>query len=309
MGKTLSFTEENVKKNPYDYPKLKLTKGETALLTYVEDPVAEYVHRIEKPMLDEAGNVLYTTKDRLNGTQYQVPKTTWVSSPICLGDADVLDEEGIDPANCPICERAAAGEKGARPKRRFAMHVIRTNTVPNTFDANETGASLIIWAFTDQIFNQLFALQKQWGLDKHDLQLGPCEDAVMQKAKLAIAPGTAVTEDIKKKVYVDKNKADDPTIFCGTRKSKDRILEDLAQVDAQWAKSNGDTDSGDVVSDSVDLSSGISSLLDEEPAPAKETPKAKTEPATSVEDLPDSEPAPKAAASKTLDVDDILGDL
>ena len=53
MGKQLSFTEENVKKNPFDYPKLKLAKGETARLTVVENPYSEWVHNIQKPLLDE----------------------------------------------------------------------------------------------------------------------------------------------------------------------------------------------------------------------------------------------------------------
>lgn len=332
MGTQLSFTEENIKKNPFDYPKLKLAKGENARLTIVEDPYSEYVHSIQKPQLDERGNVLYRTAERKDGTEYQVPKLTWVSSPICLGERDVLDENGIDPDNCPVCARAAAGEKGFYPKRRFAMHVIRTNTRPKTFDAVDPySGQLIIWAFTDTIFNKLFGFQKEFGLKDHDLKLGPCTDENFQKAELNVANDTAVEPKMRKAIFDEKNRAEDPSVFCGMRKTKARIEEDLAQVDAQWALAKGEDPDEEGFPTAASLNEGIGALLSED-EPEEEAPKkakaktkakakeeTKVEPAVSFDDLPDllgddsegdEEEAPKTEKSDgAISLDDLLDNL
>lgn len=317
MGLQLSFTSDNVKKNPYDYPKLKLANGERALLTIVQNPFTEYVHNLQKPVLDDQNQVVMSTKERADGTEYQVPKLTFVSNPICLGDAEVLEEDGIDPANCPMCLRAVE-DKYMRPKRRFAMHVIRTNTRPNSFDPVEPAShSLVIWAFTDNIFGKLASYQEKWGLDKHDLELGPCTDATFQKADLNVSPKTVLTDEIKAAVFSEKNRAEDPTVFCGMRKSRAAIDADLAAIDAQWAKAEGKTDAdSEAIRSTESLSSGIDALLSDEPK--AETPKAEAAPAAegekslSLDDLPAAkkeEPAKAAPAPAGDSLDDILNGL
>lgn len=324
MGKQIAFTEENVKKNPFDYPKLKLAKGESARLTIVESPFSEWVHSIQKPMLDESNNVMYKTQERRDGTEYQVPKLTFVSNPLCLGEDDALEADGSDPANCPICARAVAGGKGFFPKRRFAMHVIRTATRPGSNSPMEPfSGSLIIWAFTDNVFSNITAIGKEFGLKDHDLILGPCEDATFQKAKLNAAGGTAVDSATRAAIYDKKNQAEDPTVFCGTRKNKARILDDLAIVDAVWELAGGEDNSAPVTS-AKSLNEGIGALLDEltdDEGWAKEAPKAEKvekpaatpEPVTSFDDLPAKSEAPKAAAKAPApeagSIDDILDNL
>lgn len=311
MGRQISFSDENVKKNPFDFPKVKLAKGETARLTVVENPYTEYVHTIQKPILDESGNVVYQTKEKKDGTEYQVPKLTFVSNPICLGDPDVLDAEGIDPENCPVCARAAEGERGFQPKRRFAMHVIRTNTKPGGFEPNGTGYQLLIWAFTDQNYNKLNELRKDFPLKDHDLKLGPCEDAVFQKADLNAAGNTAVDDDTRAKIFNDKTKAEDPTVFCGTRKSKARIEEDLAQVDAVWAKANKEEDNGPSVTSAAALSEGLGNLLKDDEDTANGVPTTSAEPITDLDGLTGGSEKPAAAksSSEATSLDDILNDL
>lgn len=318
MGKQLSFTEENVKKNPFDYPKLKLAKGESARLTVVEGAFSEYVHNIQKPMLDERNNVLFSTREKKDGTEYQTPKLTFVSNPICLGNEDVLDEDGLDPENCPVCAKAiSSGESHWKPKRRFAMHVIRTATQPRSNTPVEPySGQLLIWAFTENRFTEIFEVGNEFGLDTHDLILGPCEDATFQKAKLTIANGTAVSPETRAAIFTDKNKAEDPTVFCGNRKSRARIEDDLALVEAEWAKAEGTepTSTASVAS----LSEGIGALLsDDAPAaPVVAEKKEEVEAVASFDDLPETkapEKAPakaKAAPKETgLDLDDILGNL
>lgn len=328
MANQISFTEENVKKNAFDFPKLKLAKGERARLTIVESPYVEYVHNIQKPILNEDGTVQYKTQERKNGTEYTVPKLAFVSNPICLGTTSVLDENGLDPDNCPVCARAARGEKGYFPKRRFAMHVIRTNTKPNSFDPlTPPSRQLIIWAFTDNVFAKIVEYQKQWGLNKHDLQLGPCEDATFQKAELNIAPDVAVTPAEIAEYFAKENQASDPTVFCGNKKTRKFIEEDLAIVDETWARAKGEDDSLPT-SSGASLTDGIKGLLDEDTTTG--VPSESVSPVTSFDDLvtpkstdeegwfkePEaetvSEPEPAAEPEKKpteLSVDDILAGL
>lgn len=308
-GFQLSFSEDNVKKRPFDFPKLKLANGETARLTIVESPYSEYVHSIQKPVLDESNRLIMQTKERKDGTEYQVPKLTFVSNPICLGDREVLEKEGIDPDNCIVCARAKDDFRLYAPKRRFAMHVIRTNTVPGKFDPNGTGQQLLIWAFTDQIFNKIVEINNDFPLNAHDLKLGPCTDANFQKADLAAAKDTAVTPEIRDALFVEKNKSEDPTVFCGQRKSEARIQDDLNSVDAVYALAKGEEGSDISVRD---LSQGISSILEESAGDGLPTVSAEASvPATSVEDIAPSAPAPeeKKPSAGGSSLDDLFDNL
>lgn len=314
-GFRLSFSEDNVKKNPFDFPKLKLAKGETARLTIVEDPVSEYVHSIQKPILDDAtGALVMTTKEKKDGTEYQVEKLTFVSNPICLGDREVLDAEGLDPENCPVCKRASEGGRGYYPKRRFAMHVIRTNTKPGTFDPNGTGQQLLIWAFTDLIFNKLVEINNEFGLADHDLKLGPCTDANFQKADLSAARDTVVDADARKNVFNDTTKAEDATIFCGNRKSRARIEEDLAQVDAVYDRAKGVEESA-ALHTTESLSKGLSAIISDDEDTANGVPTVSAEevaPASSLDDLPaakEEKKAEPAAKGGGTDLDDLFNNL
>lgn len=310
-GFQLSFSEENVKKRPFDFPKLKLASGETARLTIVESPYSEYVHTVEKPVLDDSNRIVMQTKERFKDkTEYQVEKLTFVSNPICLGDREVLEKDGIDPENCPICARAAEGVRRFFPKRRFAMHVIRTNTAPGKFEPNGTGQQLLIWAFTDQIFNKLVEINNDFPLANHDLKLGPCTDADFQKADLAAANGTVVTDEIRATIFDEKNRSEDPTVFCGQRKSLALVEADLAQVDAVYARAAGDEDDASDIS-IKDLSTGISSILEEDGA-GDGVPEVKAdavEPATSVEDLVPSSAEPSKPAGGGSSLDDLFENL
>lgn len=329
MSSQVTFTEENVKKNAYDFPKLKLTQGERALLTVVENPYMEYVHQIEKPVLDEAGNIAMITKTRFKDqTQYETEKLQFVSNPICLGTKSVLEEKGIDPDNCPACARAAGGEKGFYPKRKFAVHVIKTNTKPNSFDPTQPlSSSLFIWAFTDTIFSQLVDFQKRWGLKTHDLNLGPCEDPQFQRAKLNIDSGTVLDEKARAAIFAPENRAEDPTVFCGTRKTKERLLEDLAQIDDVRNKANKvNPEAGAAkVSTTAALSEGLGALLDEDtstgaetvstPEPAGDLDSLFSDPKTDADgwavDPEDQKTADEAAAKPSADaeLDDLLSGL
>lgn len=309
MGIQLTFTDDNVKKNAFDFPKIKLANNETALLTVVESPWSEYVHNLQKPVLDSDNQVIMLTKDKKDGTQYQVPKTAWVSNPICLGNPEVLQKDGIDPDNCPACARAAAGERGFQPKRRFAVHVIRTATRAGSFDPLDPPShQLFIWAFSDNIFDKLVNFNSKFGLTKTALELGPCTDANFQKAELGVANRMVIDQATIDAVFAEKNRAEDPTVFCGSRKTKQRVEDDLAIIDAEWAKSRGDVKSV-AVTTTESLSAGLDALIkDEDDTVTGATTVKSVEPVTSFDGLEPKQKAP-VAAPQQLSTDDLLDGL
>lgn len=330
MASPITFTEDNVKKNALDFPKVKLALNERARLSIVENPIVEYYHQIQKPVLDDNNQVVMKTVEKKDGTEYTTPKLSWVSTVICLGTESVLADKGIDPDNCPVCKRAADGQKGFFPKRRFIVHVIKTNTKPGSFEPtkNSDGSlstQVLIWSFTETIFNKLVEFQTGFGLTKHDINYGPCTDADFQKAEVNIAPDTALDEAARKNIFTEDSKAPDPSAFAGMRKTKERLEDDLAIVDEAWAKSKGgEVDQGSSVTSAAALSEGLASLLDEDDTTSGAT--TVTEPVADLDSLvegttvekdaegwakeapAESKPAAESS-SKELNVEDILNSL
>ncbi len=331
MANPITFTEEHVKKNARDYPKVSLAMGERALLTVVENPVLEYQHQIQKPVLDEQNNIVMQTKDKKDGTQYQTPKLAWVSTVICLGDPDKLQKDGIDPDACPACARAADGQKGFFPKRRFLVHVIKTATKPGSWEPTRNAdksvnTQVLAWSFTDVIFNKLVEYQSGFGLKTHDIYYGPRTNPGFDTADVNIAPNTVLDEAARANIFTDDSKCEDLSVFAGFRKNKARMEDDLAIVDEAFAKANGtEASTGAKVTSTAALSEGIASLLDDDTTSGATT---VSEPVADLDSLvggsttvteekwadkaPEEEPAAKAApepSGKELDVDDILANL
>lgn len=262
------FKEENVKKNLYDFPKLKLKKNQIARIVLLEDPVGEYVHNLRKPKLVN-GIPETEMKDRRDGTQYESYKTDWVSSVICLGDFGTLESNGSDPKNCPICAEAAKSDIVLPPQRRFAMHVLQYNTTPGGDVAVPFGASTKVWAFTDKVFGKIFSIRKEWGdLRAHDLIL-KCDNEPFQNYEITVGAKAAWMEsDDTKKVAVATfkgNRAEKIEAFCGSAKEKRFIEMDLQQVREAWAVVNGSSSpsAADAALSNVgtDLSAGLDDLL------------------------------------------------
>lgn len=236
------FKEENVKKNLYDFPKLKLKKNEVARIVLLEDPVGEYVHNLRKPKLVN-GIPETEVKERRDGTTYEAYKTDWVSSVICLGDFGTLEANGSDADRCPVCAEAAKSDIVLRPQRRFAMHVIQYQTKPNGDVATPFGVTTKIWAFTDKVFGQLFDIKKEWkDLRVHDLIL-KCTNEAFQNYEITVGASAAWrASDENQRLTVatfKENRAEKIEVFCGSPKEAKYVEMDLAQVREAWAVING----------------------------------------------------------------------
>lgn len=271
----VAFSTENKKTNDFDFPKLKLVKDERARLALLEkEPEVEFTHDLMVPKFDD-GVPVYEIAKRKDQSTYETNTLDFLARPICYGDFEVLTKDGVDPENCIICRYAADTGHTKAPKRRFAMHVTRYATKPGGFEiATPFNVSNIVWAFTDQIFNKITEFQEQWkddgGLQKHDLLLGPCENAMYQKADLAVAPSAEWTKDQDRRATTiatyKENQAKDLSIFCGTRISEAFVKRHLETIETAWKEVDryeGKAAAGNPAASQIKLDAGLDSLLDD----------------------------------------------
>lgn len=201
MGK-VAFDKGNKSQSFSEYPKLSLDKGERARIVVLEDPTMEWVHALRKPTLVD-GAPVYDTRTGKGGATSQELRTDFVGQHICLGDAEVLQDKGVDVVNCPTCKASQESDAIEGPKRRFAMHVLRYRTQPGSFTVQDPfQVEILAWVFADNRFNTLVDLQEEWGdLRKHDLMLGPCEVKQYQKYDIQVAAKAEwLANDERKKI-------------------------------------------------------------------------------------------------------------
>lgn len=295
MGRVGFKAENKVATTNYDYPKLKLKVGERArIMVGLEDPIVEYVHTLRKPQIINGVPQFETVKDR-NGKESQANVMDFVSRPICVGDKTVLESKGSDPKNCPMCKLAQEHPDMTKPpQRRYAMHVIRYATKGGTTEiATPFRVEVLVWAFTDTVFNKIVDAAEEFGdLRKHDLLLGPCQAPEhFQKFDISPAAKAAWLESPERKALTvqtfKENQIPDLTIAAGSAKQKQWIEEDVQAIKDAWAEASGSTPDVD-----VDLDADLGSLLDKgTDSDGWATPEAAKE------------------AGVAADADDLLGDL
>lgn len=305
MAPRIEFSEENVKKNDYDYPKFKLDKkGELARVAILESPVAEFVHNLRKPKL-VGGIPEKETKTRFrDGTKYEDYKYEFVSRPICLGDYGVLEQDGSDPDKCPICAEAKKSDRFSAPQRRFALHVVKYETKPNSTEVKEPfGATTQVWSFTDKVFSKLYGFKQEgFNLSNHDILL-KCENPTFSGYEISIAMKGEWTANDERKSYIKSlmskdNLAPDLSIFCGSKKSEKSIEFDIRAVNEAWDIAQGvrtvsATDASMAGVGSLSLSEGLDELLDNNSADSW---------------APSAEAHPSEAPSPVTSFDELTGD-
>lgn len=292
----MAFTSDNRVQTGETFPKLKLELGEKKRIVCIEDPEAYYVHTIRAPKIT-SGRATEETKQRKDGTTYPAFVQEFISNPICLGDPDVLVERGVDPRNCPACASAVEIDNMVGPKRRFAMHVFAYTTKPSSWEVKSPfGGDVVVWGFTDKVFNELVDYQEINGdLRKRDLILGPCEDKIYQKFDIKLGNDAEWMKDAARKAYlkeiVEDNKAEDLAAFCGRKVKKDFLEQDVNRAVKQWRIATGggaEVNAAEAEVEAAQLNNGLRGLLGEDES-------------TSVLEKP--------AKSGTLDFQNLLNDL
>lgn len=319
---TAGFTQDNKIETPLNFPRLKLDKGETARILCIEEAAYEYTHNLRAPQIVDDQPVMQTTKTR-QGDEIQTHKYDFVGRPLCLGDLGILKDKGVDPDNCPACKASRDSSAIPGPERRFAMHVVRYALKQGSWDfQNPFSVQLLVWSFTENIFNKLVDFSTTWGsLRAHDLKLGPCTVKEYQKYDIDILPDAGWQSSPEHKQLVvttyKENQCQDITIFCGRKVTKAFMQEDVDKVLKRWDQVNGISQqqysSADV--DTKALTSGLDSLLaDTAPSPGSVTSVAQsTTPApagaTDLSALLDADTAasPPSTNGSVAELDNLLG--
>lgn len=271
----VEFSEENVSKNDYNYPKFKLEKkGEKARVAILESPYAEYVHNIRKPKL-VGGVPQKEWKTTKSGEKYEDYVYEFVSRPICLGDYGTLQSDGSDPDHCPVCAEAKRSDKFFGPQRRFALHLVKYDTVPGTTTVKEPfSAQTLIYSFTNKVYDELFALKGQgFDLVNHDL-IFTSENPMFHGYGIQPSMEAEWQKSDERKKYIKalmskENLAPDLAIFCGSKKSEKQLEYDIRAVNEAWEIATGVVSASahdqalSSVGGSLDLSAGLADILGE----------------------------------------------
>jgi len=293
----VEFDEANkVEKVSYDFERLKLAKDEKARLAVVESPQMEYRHTIDAPKIVNGQPETHMVENPRTKEKVEDYARSFISSPLCSGDPVKLADTGIDAENCRVCAYAMEhSDRVKPPMRRYAMHVIRYKTKPGSFEiASPFSIELVVWAFTDRVFNKLTDLKKEWadngGFKAHDLTI-TCTNGTFQNYEFGMSPDAAFAKDnetkaLTKETY-ENNQIPDLALACGSRKEENWIVDDLKKVTEAWDAVNGSQDVDS--SDSASLDEGISGLMGDDEAPAvaeeSETKKDSSGETTSFDDL------------------------
>lgn len=235
----LSFTASNRTEQNESFPKLKLNQDEKGRIWCPENPVVEYVHNLRMPKIGPDGAAVYKTERDKNGNEQQKQEFDFVGRPICLGDEGILEDNGLDPKNCPACREAVKSDYVDAPVRRFAMHVVQYNTQPSGKMMTPFGGSVKIWSFTDFVFNKLVDIAEEYGpLAELDLAL-TCKSAMFQQYEMIANPNKVwwkesdETQALVEQIYKE-NQAQDLASYCG-RKTKREFMEgDIVKIKQRY---------------------------------------------------------------------------
>lgn len=270
--------------------------GEIARI-WIPDPklgFMEWVHTIKAPTFDEAGKPLMEQRASGKNSFKMVYATEFIGRPICLGNADLLAEKGLDTSECPVCRKiqellddgiSDAWDMRAQP--RYTMPVIRYDTTRAT-DANSLrnppNATICLWSMSQWTYHRLddaftgIAELLDKDVDTVTLNMADlgvhCENAKWMKIdKVDAYRGMWGKDPRFKQLVVDLwgNKENRPTeeqrqAGCGRKSTVEFMTRDAENAAADWYRAaRGGTSDGDqgALSGGKDLDAELDGLLSE----------------------------------------------
>ncbi len=265
----MSFDPKNKNAAFGDYPKLKLKKDERARVLCIEEPVFAYSHSLRAPTIVNGKAKMETVKR--GNEEVEQYAMDFLGQPLCLGDRGILQDNGLDPKNCPVCEMARTTDMVSAPQRRFAMHVVKYATKQNSFEpAVPFSVQLVVWAYQDKVYNKLTDIVTEWGsLQNHDLLLGPCTVEMYQTFDIGVAAKAAWMESEENKLLVvttfKENQTKDLESFCGRKSELKWLQDDLEKIRARWRVVNHESEEA-----APSLAEGMTDLLATQPGGMEE---------------------------------------
>lgn len=242
----IDWTPEFRRTTTLEFDRLKLKVGERARIVCLEKPTFTWVHTMRAPKVVD-GRASQIVKKRKDGSEYVDWDMDFIGRPQCIGDHGIIDDEGLDTKNCPVCKAAKESEELQTPERRFAMNVIKYNTRSDGTPVEPFGCSSLVWTYTEGIFNKLSDIVKEYGgLVGKDLILGPCQvPEAFQKFDISVgAKNLWETSDDVKKIVVDthkNNRIEELEAACGRKVEARWLKEDIEKIKKRWRTAHGET--------------------------------------------------------------------
>lgn len=272
MPRTLEFDEKYRKSFGSTYPRLNFSKDEKGtkirLLVIDPTPAFEYIHNVKAPKIVDGGPVWEERKNKqgeIIGSDY---KMDFLQRAICLGDASHLDEDGIDPKNCPMCAEARESDMMDMPTRRFVVHVLEYATKSGSHDVGKPfRVDVKLWGFGEKVYNELLDVSKESGpLQDHDLLLtveNPTFQGVDIKASAKAAwQATDETRALALETYKENKAEEDDVLHVIGRTATQEQAKDLVrQVKGRWKTATTGEDHRSSKNEARSLDEGIDDLL------------------------------------------------
>lgn len=246
----IDWTPEFKRTTTPEFDRLKLKVNERARIVCLEKPTFAWVHTLRGPKIVD-GLANKVMKKRKDGTEYADWDMDFIGRPQCLGDHGVIADNGMDPANCPVCARAKDSEEVTAPERRFAMNIIKYATKADGSLVSPFGCASQVWTFTEGVFNKLYDIANEYGgLVGRDLILGPCQAPEMfQKFDISAGAKNVWESDDKIKSIVEdthkQNRIENLEAACGRKTEARWLKEDVEKVAARWRVAHGKADQAD----------------------------------------------------------------
>jgi hypothetical protein len=272
------FGSDYKQKDPFDYPRLKLSVGDRARICVIGEPDYEYLHTIEA-VITEDGRPKMVKSTVSGGREIERPATDFRGQFVCLGDLDTLAKKGIDPDNCPACKaHVENGQAVKRPERRYIVHILKYTTKKGSFTATQPfSAEVMAWTFNDKRHASLSDIADEHGdISRIDLLLGPSEPPEKFQ-RYPIMPGGQAEwtkSEENKKIAMEtlkNNKSDDLPRLLGRKVDATSLRSAVQEVVNIYNQAFGfpgqiptQEAEKEIPQASSDLDSEIKNLLDEE---------------------------------------------
>ena len=246
-----------------EFDRLKLKKDERARIAILEKPTFAYVHTLRAPKITN-GQAVKVEKKTRKGDVYRDYDLDFVGRPLCLGDLGILNDKGVDAANCPACKRSTETDEVNPPDRRFAMNVIRYAMRANGQLVAPFACSCLVWSFTEGIYNRLVDIAQEHGaLVGRDLLLGPCTDEGYQKYEIQAGAQALWQQETNKALVLEtfkENRVVELERACGRKAQTQWMVKDIDSIAERWRIARGETD-GTEAAGATALSDGLDDLL------------------------------------------------
>lgn len=256
----IDWTPEHKRTTSLEFDRLKLKVGEKARIVCLQKPVFVWTHTLRAPKISD-GRATKIVKKRKDGSEYPDWDMEFIGRPQCLGDLSTIADDGSDPKNCPACAHAKNSEEVYPPERRFAMNVIRYNTKGDGTPISPFGCSSLVWTFTENVFNKLYAIaEEHGGLVGRDLILGPCQPPeTFQKFDIATGAKNLWESDDSIRTVVTEThennalELQDLETACGRRPEARWLTKDIDKIRDQWRIAHGIEPADTVTTEKTDV--------------------------------------------------------